>query len=80
MTASEAAFFENLSSELTAFYIQNIPGNLACMAISVAYGKIVRIDLHLIQPDYFLAVTSERGTTNRRLVWILKEYRSTFGT
>jgi len=28
-------------------------------------------------PDYLLAVPPERGTTNRRLAWILKEHRGT---
>jgi hypothetical protein len=31
-------------------------------------------------PDYLLAVLHERGTTNRRLAWILSGYPDTFGT
>ena len=39
--------------------------------IIVDHGKLVRIYPHPITPDYLLAVPPKRGTTNRRLVWIL---------
>jgi hypothetical protein len=31
-------------------------------------------------PDYLLAVPVAKGTTNRRLAWILNEYRGTSPT
>jgi hypothetical protein len=43
--------------------------------ITIESGKLARIDLHPIAPDYLLVIPFERGTANRRLAWILKEYR-----
>jgi len=40
-------------------------------------GKLDCIDLHIMAPNYLLAVPPARETTNRRLAWILTEYRTT---
>jgi len=56
------------------------PGIFPGKVIIVEHGKLVRMDLPSIPPDYLPAVPPERGTTNRRLAWILTGYRGTFGT
>jgi hypothetical protein len=54
-----------------------ISGIFATPVISVDFGKLERIGLDPITPDYILAVLPERGTTNRILAWNLKEHRGT---
>jgi hypothetical protein len=48
--------------------------------ISEGFGKLALIEPPPNPPDYLLAVPPKRGTTNRRLAWILTGYRGTFGT
>jgi len=43
------------------------------------FGKLTLIRFNPKPPDYLLAVPPERGTTNRRLAWILTGYRTNLG-
>jgi hypothetical protein len=42
--------------------------------------EMMRLDLHLITLDYAIVVPPERGTTNRRLVWIPGGYHAAWVT
>jgi hypothetical protein len=48
----------------------------AGLVITAGFGKIERIGLHPITPDNLLLIPPERGTTNRRLAWILENTRA----
>jgi hypothetical protein len=45
--------------------------------INAGFGKLDCIDLNFLTADYLFGIPPKRGTTNRRLAWILKEYRIT---
>jgi hypothetical protein len=53
-----------------------IYASFADSVIRESSGKLVRIDLHLITPDYLLAVPPAQEAANRGVVWILKVYHT----